>query len=177
MEAGIGANEQDAELGPLHRGRSLQGDRGAIDLMRHEPRGVAAVLVPWNDPVAIACQGIAANLAAGNVVVFKPSEHTPLSGALLVELLGLPDDVLALVHGDARVGAPLAAHLGVDLVLHTGSVATGRSIARACAGTARKALLELGGKDPLIVDGGVALERPARSSPRRSWTAAATTCA
>lgn len=157
VEAGIGAIEQYAELGPLHRGRSLQGARGALDVMRFEPRGVAVVLVPWNDPVAIACQGIAANLAAGNVVVFKPSERTPLSGERLVELMAaeLPDGVLVLVHGDARAGRPLAAHPGVDLVLHTGSVATGREIARACAGTGRKALLELGGKDPLIVDAGV----------------------
>ena len=157
VEAGIGAIEQYAELAPLHRGRSLQGARGALDVMRFEPRGVAAVLVPWNDPVAIACQGIAANLAAGNAVVFKPSERTPLSGERLVELMAaeLPRDVLVLVHGDERAGRPLAAHPGVDLVLHTGSVATGREIARACAGTGRKALLELGGKDPLIVDAGV----------------------
>ena len=61
----------------------------------------------------------------------------------------LPRDVLVLVHGDERAGRPIAAHPGVDLVLHTGSVATGRAIARACAGTGRKALLELGGKDAL----------------------------
>jgi succinate-semialdehyde dehydrogenase/glutarate-semialdehyde dehydrogenase len=157
VEAGIGALEQYAELGTLHRGRSLQGDRGAFDLMRFEPRGVAAVLTPWNDPVAIAAQGIAANLAAGNVVILKPSERTPLSSALLVQLLAaeLPPDVLLLLQGDARAGRPLVAHPGVDLVLHTGSIPTGREIARACAGTARKALLELGGKDPLIVDAGV----------------------
>jgi succinate-semialdehyde dehydrogenase / glutarate-semialdehyde dehydrogenase len=157
VEAGIGAIEQYAELGPLHRGRTLQGARGAVDVMRFEPRGVAAVLTPWNDPVAIACQGVAANLAAGNVVVLKPSERTPLSGARLVELLGaeLPEGVLVVLQGDARAGRPLVAHLDVDLVLHTGSIATGREIARACAGTPRKALLELGGKDPLIVDAGV----------------------
>ncbi|HEY8585078.1 MAG TPA: aldehyde dehydrogenase family protein [Capillimicrobium sp.] len=157
VEAGLGAIEQYAELGPLHRGRALQGNGGAVDVMRFEPRGVAAVLVPWNDPVAIACQGIAANLAAGNTVVFKPSERTPLSGELLADVLGaeLPDGVLVLLHGDARAGRPLVEHPEVDVVLHTGSVETGREIARAVAGTPKKALLELGGKDPLIVDAGV----------------------
>src|SRR3954451_22771301 len=87
VEAGIGAIEQYAELGPLHRGRSLQGGWDAADLMVHEPRGVIALLVPWNDPVAIACGQIAAALVAGNAVVYKPSEKTPLSGARLVELL------------------------------------------------------------------------------------------
>jgi succinate-semialdehyde dehydrogenase/glutarate-semialdehyde dehydrogenase len=155
VEAGIGAIEQYAELGPLHRGRSLQGAWGATDLMVHEPRGVVALLVPWNDPIAIACGQLAACLAAGNAVVLKPSERTPLATARLVELLDLPGGVLRLLLGDARAGRPLAAHPGVDLVVHTGSVATGRELARACAGDLRKALLELGGKDPLVVDAGV----------------------
>jgi succinate-semialdehyde dehydrogenase/glutarate-semialdehyde dehydrogenase len=155
VEAGIGAIEQYAELGPLHRGRSLQGAWEATDLMVHEPRGVVALLVPWNDPVAIACGQIAAALVAGNAVVYKPSEKTPLSGALLVELLDVPGDALVLLQGDARAGRPLAAHEGVDLVVHTGSIQTGREVAEACAGRLGKALLELGGKDPLIVDAGV----------------------
>ena len=125
VEAGIGAIEQYAELGPLHRGRTLQGAWEAADLMVHEPRGVVALLVPWNDPIAIACGQIAAALVTGNAVVYKPSEKTPLSGARLVELLDL-GDVLQLVHGDARAGRPLAAHPRVDLVIHTGSVQTGR---------------------------------------------------
>jgi succinate-semialdehyde dehydrogenase/glutarate-semialdehyde dehydrogenase len=155
VEAGIGTIEQYAELGPLHRGRSLQGAWDATDLMVHEPRGVVALLVPWNDPVAIACGQLAACLAAGNAVVLKPSERTPLATARLVELLDLPGGVLRLLLGDARAGRPLAAHPGVDLVVHTGSVATGRELAQACAGDLRKALLELGGKDPLVVDAGV----------------------
>src|SRR5215218_5026702 len=83
VEAGIGAIEQYAELGPVHRGRSLQGGWGAADLMVHEPRGVVALLVPWNDPIAIACGQIAAALVTGNTVVYKPSEKTPLSGTRL----------------------------------------------------------------------------------------------
>jgi acyl-CoA reductase-like NAD-dependent aldehyde dehydrogenase len=155
VEAGIGAIEQYAELGPLHRGRALQGAWEATDAMVHEPRGVVALLVPWNDPVAIACGQIAAALVTGNAVVFKPSERTPLSGARLVELMDVPGGVLQLLHGDARAGRPLAAHPDVDLVLHTGSVETGREIAAACARRLGTALVELGGKDPLIVDAGV----------------------
>jgi acyl-CoA reductase-like NAD-dependent aldehyde dehydrogenase len=155
VEAGIGAIEQYAELGPLHRGRSLQGGWDAADLMVHEPRGVVALLVPWNDPIAIACGQIAAALVTGNTVVYKPSEKTPLSGALLVEALDLPGGVLQLLQGDARAGRPLAAHAGVDLVIHTGSIQTGREVAEACATRLGKALLELGGKDAMIVDAGV----------------------
>ena len=155
VEAGIGAVEQYAELGPLHRGRALQGDWHAADVMVHEPRGVVALLVPWNDPIAIACGQLAAALVTGNAVVFKPSEKTPLSAARLVELMAIPGGALQLLQGDARAGRPLAAHPGVDLVMHTGSVQTGREIADACARRLGKALLELGGKDPLIVDAGV----------------------
>jgi len=154
VEAGAGALEQYAELGPLHRGRALQGAWDAADLMVHEPRGVIALLVPWNDPIAIACGQIGAGLVTGNAVVFKPSEKTPLSGARLVELLDL-GEVLQLLHGDARAGRPLAAHPGVDLVVHTGSVQTGRDVAEACLDRLGKALLELGGKDAMIVDAGV----------------------
>jgi acyl-CoA reductase-like NAD-dependent aldehyde dehydrogenase len=155
VEAGIGAIEQYAELGPLHRGRSLQGGWDATDLMVHEPRGVVALLVPWNDPLAIACGQIGAALACGNAVVLKPSEKTPLSAARLVELLDVPGGALVLLQGDARAGRPLASHEDVDLVVHTGSVQTGREVAEACAGRLGKALLELGGKDALIVDAGV----------------------
>jgi acyl-CoA reductase-like NAD-dependent aldehyde dehydrogenase len=111
--------------------------------------------VPWNDPVAIACGQIAAALVTGNAVVYKPSEKTPLSAARIVELLDVPEGALVLLEGDARAGRPLAAHEDVDLVMHTGSIQTGREVAEACAGRLGKALLELGGKDPLIVDAGV----------------------
>ncbi|HEX8102573.1 MAG TPA: aldehyde dehydrogenase family protein [Solirubrobacteraceae bacterium] len=155
VEAGIGAIEQYAELGPVHRGRSLAGGWAATDVMVHEPRGVVALLVPWNDPVAIACGQLAAALVTGNTVVLKPSEKTPLAALRIAELLELPPGVLNVLLGDARVGRPLAADPGVDCVMHTGSVATGREVAAVCAAGGRKALLELGGKDALIVDAGV----------------------
>jgi succinate-semialdehyde dehydrogenase/glutarate-semialdehyde dehydrogenase len=157
VDAGINTIEQYAELGPLHRGRSLVGSWGASDMQVHEPRGVAAVLVPWNDPIAIACGSLAACLVTGNTVVFKPSEKTPLSSVRLAELINedLPPGVLNLLLGDNRAGAPLVAHPGVDLVMHTGSTATGRQIAATCARQLKKCVLELGGKDALIVDAGV----------------------
>ena len=155
--AGIEAIEQYAELGPLHRGRSLQGGWGATDWMARVSRGAAALCLPWNDPVAIACAQIAANLAVGNTVICKPSEKTPLSTAEVVRLLSedLPEGVLQLAVGDGTLGAALAAHPGVDVVVHVGSVRTGRSVAAACAARGAKAVLELGGKDPMIVDAGV----------------------
>jgi acyl-CoA reductase-like NAD-dependent aldehyde dehydrogenase len=154
VEAAVSAIEQYAELGPLHRGRALQGDRLALDVMRYEPRGVVAALLPFNDPVAIAGQGLAAALATGNTVVFKPSERAPRCCALLYDLFAehLPEDVVVLLQGDGRVGRPLAAHPDVDVVLHTGAAETGREIAVACARRGAHAVLELGGNDPLVVD-------------------------
>jgi len=155
VEAGIAAIEQYAELGPLHRGRALRGSPAAFDAMVPEPFGVAACLTPWNDPVAIACQAVAACLVAGNTVVLKPSERTPLTASRVVELLDLPPGVLQLLHGDGRAGRPLVADPRVSLVYHVGAVAAGREIAEVCASQLKKAVLELGGNDPLIVDGDV----------------------
>ncbi|MBW3652130.1 MAG: aldehyde dehydrogenase family protein [Actinobacteria bacterium] len=178
VEAGIGALEQYAELGPLHRGLRLAGGWSATDEMVHEPRGVVVLLVPWNDPVAIACGQIAAALVTGNTVVFKPSEKTPLSGALVAEILAehLPAGVLNLVLGDGRAGRALVAHPDVDLIMHTGSVATGREIAQAVAGTPKKVLLELGGKDPLIVDAGVDPEWAAEQAATGAFANAGQIC-
>jgi len=156
VEAGIGTLEQYAELGPLHRGKSLNGGYMASDMMVYEPYGVAAVVVPWNDPIAIACGYLGAALVTGNTVVFKPSEKTPLSAVRLVEMFdGLPDGVLNLLLGDESAGRPLVAHEDVDLVLFTGSVPTGRGILETASRQLKKAVVELGGKDPMIVDSGV----------------------
>jgi acyl-CoA reductase-like NAD-dependent aldehyde dehydrogenase len=156
VEAGIGTLEQYAELGPLHRGKSLNGDSIASDMMVYEPYGVAAVVVPWNDPIAIACGYLGAALVTGNTVVYKPSEKTPLSAVRLVEMFdGLPEGVLNLLLGDERAGRPLAAHEDVDLVLFTGSIPTGREILETAGRQLKKAVVELGGKDSMIVDEGV----------------------
>ncbi|BDT99533.1 succinate-semialdehyde dehydrogenase [Nocardia sputorum] len=155
--AGAATLEQYAEIGPLHRGRSLQGGFDATDLMVWEPRGVVVALTPWNDPVAVSCGLLGAGLVTGNTVVYKPSERAPHTGALLGDLLarGLPEGVLQTIQGDGRVGALLAARSDVDVIAHVGSTATGRSIARSAAVTGTKALLENGGNDALIVDAGL----------------------
>jgi acyl-CoA reductase-like NAD-dependent aldehyde dehydrogenase len=178
VEAAAATIEQYAELGPLHRGRALQGDRLALDVMRREPRGVVAALVPFNDPVAIAGQGLSAALATGNTVVFKPSERAPRCGALLHHLFAerLPEGVVVLLQGDGHVGRPLAAHPDVDVVLHTGSAETGREIAVACARRGAHAVLELGGNDPLVVDAGVDIEWAAAQAASGAFANAGQIC-
>ncbi|GAB3734103.1 aldehyde dehydrogenase family protein [Amycolatopsis oliviviridis] len=155
--AGVGTLEQYAELGPVHRGRSLLGNPGATDLMVPEPRGVVVALTPWNDPIAVACGLLGAALATGNTVVHKPSERCPDTGARLGAALSstLPDGVLQTVQGDGAVGAALAESPDVDVVAHVGSTAAGRSIAAATARTGAKALLENGGNDALVIDADV----------------------
>lgn len=157
VDAGVDTLLQYAQLGPLHRGRSLQGGWSATDLMVPQPRGVVAVLTPWNDPVAVAAGLLGAALVTGNTVVHKPSERCPQTGRRFAELLAaqLPDGVLEIVDGDGTVGAQLAESERVDVVAHVGSSATGRAIASACAERGAKALLENGGNDALIVDAGV----------------------
>jgi acyl-CoA reductase-like NAD-dependent aldehyde dehydrogenase len=156
VDAGAGTLEQYAQLGPLHRGRSLQGGWGATDLMVHEPRGVVAAITPWNDPVAVPCGLLGAALVTGNAVVFKPSERTPHTGLELARLLAaeLPEGVLQVLVGGGETGAALA-EAEVDVVAHVGSTRTGRSIAAATARSGAKALLENGGNDPLVVDADV----------------------
>lgn len=156
VEAGIGTLVQYAELGPVHRGRTLHGAWDATDLMVPEPRGVVVVLTPWNDPVAVAAGLIGAALATGNTVVHKPSERCPATGRRFAELVAahLPPDVLRILDGDGAVGARLAA-AEVDVVAHVGGTSTGREIRKACAVTGAHAILENGGNDPLIVDAGV----------------------
>jgi acyl-CoA reductase-like NAD-dependent aldehyde dehydrogenase len=156
VDAGVGTLYQYAKLGPVHRGRALQGGWNATDLMIPGPRGVVVALTPWNDPVAVAAGLLGAALVTGNTVVHKPSERCPHTGRRFAELLvgALPDGVLRVLDGDGSVGARLAA-APVDVVAHVGSTSTGRSIAASCARTGAKALLENGGNDPLIVDDGV----------------------
>ncbi|WP_326554182.1 aldehyde dehydrogenase family protein [Micromonospora sp. NBC_01813] len=157
VAAGVATLRQYAELGPVHRGRALAGDIDALDVMAYTPRGVVAVLTPWNDPVAVACGLLGAALVTGNTVVHKPSERCPATGMLLGRLVAdeIPDGVFALLTGGGDVGARIAASDGIDLVAHVGSTATGRAVAQACARTGAKALRENGGSDALIVDEGV----------------------
>ena len=126
----------------------------AIDITR-EPLGVIGVITPWNFPIAIPAWKIAPALAFGNCVVFKPADLVPGSAWALVEILaeaGVPRGVLNLVMGRGSVvGEAMLASSGIDAVSFTGSVATGRGIAVRCAETHKKAQLEMGGKNPLVV--------------------------
>lgn len=121
----------------------------------HEPVGVCAQITPWNYPLLMAAWKLAPALAAGNCVVFKPSENTPLSTIRLFELFekaGLPAGTANLVLGNGpEVGAELAESEDVDMITFTGSTRTGQSIAKAAAGNLKKVGLELGGKSPLVV--------------------------
>lgn len=149
VEAGIEAIERYATLGRLHRDRRALGDAEAIE---RTPRGVVAVLLPWRDPVALACAQLAACLTTGNTVVVKPSGRAPLSVERAVRLLPAPEHVVGLVHGAAETGACLASDLDVGMVIHTGSVETGRMVAASCSARLGAAIVERGGKGAVIVD-------------------------
>jgi acyl-CoA reductase-like NAD-dependent aldehyde dehydrogenase len=143
-----------------------------------EPRGVVGVLMPYNFPVALPLRTLVPALLAGNAVVFKPSEVTPRSGELVRDLFAglLPDGVLEVLQGDAQVGAALCA-TDVDLVVFTGSVATGRKVARACAERLVPCSLELGGKDAAIVLRDANLDRAANGVVWGAMTNAGQNCA
>jgi phenylacetaldehyde dehydrogenase len=128
-----------------------------------EPVGVAALIVPWNGPLASAAMKLATALAAGCTCILKPAEETPLSALLLGELLieaGIPAGVVNIVTGlGHEAGASLAAHPGVDKVSFTGSTEVGKQIVAAAAGNLKKVSLELGGKSPVIIFDDADLER------------------
>jgi acyl-CoA reductase-like NAD-dependent aldehyde dehydrogenase len=135
---------------------------GKDGTIEREARGVVAVIMPWNFPFALPLRTIVPALLAGNAVVFKPSEVSPKSGALVAEVLAglVPEGLFGLVQGAGEVGTALCA-ADVDLVVFTGSVATGRKVAHACAEKLIPCSLELGGKDAAIVLADADLERAA----------------
>ncbi len=116
--------------------------------------GVCGAVIPWNFPLLMLAWKVAPALAAGNTVVLKPAEYTPLTALLFAEIsreAGLPKGVLNIVTGDGETGAALVAHPGVDKIAFTGSTSVGRKIRQATAGTGKALTLELGGKSPYIV--------------------------
>ncbi|SAK77576.1 betaine aldehyde dehydrogenase [Caballeronia catudaia] len=132
---------------------------------RREPLGVCAGIGAWNYPIQIACWKSAPALAAGNAMIFKPSEITPLTALKLAEIYreaGVPAGVFNVVQGDGRVGAMLAEHVGIEKISFTGGVETGKKVmARAGGSTLKEVTMELGGKSPLIVFADANLERAA----------------
>jgi len=148
--------------------RILRPERVSLHLLKHRrsrltfpPRGVVGVIAPWNFPLSIPLGQAAMALIAGNGVVIKPSELTPLVGRLVGELhvdAGLPPDLLQIVTGDGETGRALV-DSGIDQCIFTGSTATGRRVAAACGERLIPATLELGGKAPAIVCADADLER------------------
>ncbi|PQV49142.1 betaine-aldehyde dehydrogenase [Paraburkholderia sp. BL21I4N1] len=132
---------------------------------RREPLGVCAGIGAWNYPIQIACWKSAPALAAGNAMIFKPSEITPLSALKLAEIYteaGVPAGVFNVVQGDGRVGAMLAAHPDIEKISFTGGVETGKKVMSvAGASSLKEVTMELGGKSPLLVFDDANLERAA----------------
>ncbi|MFI7600712.1 aldehyde dehydrogenase family protein [Actinoplanes sp. NPDC049681] len=142
---------------------------GGIDLTFHEPLGVVGIIVPWNFPMPIAGWGFAPALAAGNTVVLKPAELTPMTAIRLGELAleaGLPEHVFTVLPGKGSVvGQRFVTHPAVRKVCFTGSTEVGKSIMAGCADQVKRVTLELGGKSANIVFADADLERAAAAAP------------
>jgi len=138
----------------LRSGQQMTADM-ELNFQQRFARGVAACVMPWNFPVILGLDNVVPNLLVGNTVVWKPSEKTPLSSRLVVERIfdHLPSGVVNLLLGDGpTVGEALVRHPQVDLVVFVGSERTGRHLAAICGQNLKKVILELGGKDALIID-------------------------
>ena len=136
-------------------GRQVPVESGFLNIVKRQPVGVVGQIVPWNFPLMFCSWKLGPALAAGNTVVMKPSEITPLSTLRLAEMMqevGFPDGVVNIVPGFGHLaGQRLAEHPEVDKISFTGSTATGRKIIEASAGNLKRVSLELGGKGPNIV--------------------------
>ncbi len=157
LDAGSAARLAPRALRPESVGTRLPGGKSRI--VRHVPFGVVGVIGPWNAPLTLTLGDALHALAAGNTVVVKPSEVTPLAVRRAVEAMAasLPPDVLACTTGDGETGAALVDH--VDMVAVTGSPETGRRVMERAARRLVPVLLELGGKDPMIVLEDAPIER------------------
>ncbi|MEL5955044.1 aldehyde dehydrogenase family protein [Streptomyces sp. CLV115] len=142
---------------------------GGIDFTLLEPLGVVGVIAPWNFPMPIAAWGAAPALAAGNAVLLKPAETTPLTALRLAELAleaGLPGGLFQVLPGEGAVtGAALVDHPGVAKIVFTGSTRTGKHIMTRCAERVKRLTLELGGKSPNVVFADADLEAAAAGTP------------
>jgi len=151
--------------------------KGKKLVLRYRPLGVVGVIGPWNYPLTNSFGDCIPALAAGNAVVLKPSELTPLTSVLMAEGLracGLPEDVFLVATGRGATGAALVD--AVDMVMFTGSTATGRKVMERAARTLTPVSLELGGKDPMIVLSDADLERAANHAAYYSMQNAGQTC-
>ena len=142
---------------------------GGVDVTFHEPLGVVGVIVPWNFPMPIAGWGFGPALAAGNTVVLKPAELTPLTAIRLAELgreAGLPEGVFTVIPGrGAVVGERFVTHPSVRKICFTGSTAVGKMIMKGCADQVKRCTLELGGKSANVIFADADLAQAAATAP------------
>jgi len=152
-------------------------DLGGGSLVEYAPLGVVAVISPWNYPLAMANNLIVPALVAGNTVIFKPSEETPLIAERLIECLNkvLPQHVLQVVYGDSEQGKALV-ESNVQLIAFTGSQAAGKDIMARASGQLKRLVMELGGNDPMIVLQDAHIESAARFAVASSFENAGQMC-
>jgi predicted delta-1-pyrroline-5-carboxylate dehydrogenase group 2 len=169
----------------LAAGAELLQVPGERNAMRYEPRGVAAVISPWNFPLAIPAGMTSAALAAGNCVVLKPAEQSPASGLMLVEALreaGVPPGAISLLPGFGEVGAALVRDPHVQTIAFTGSSAVGLEIVRAAAETpeaqphVKRVVAEMGGKNCVVVDSDADLDDAVPAIVRSAFVYAGQKC-
>lgn len=162
-----------------HTGAQIPVD-GGIDVTFHEPLGVVGVIVPWNFPMPIAGWGFAPALAAGNTVVLKPAELTPLTALRLAELAleaGIPEGVFQVLPGKGSVvGERFVTHPAVRKVVFTGSTEVGKGIMAGCSAQLKRVTLELGGKSANIIFDDADLEQAAAAAPGGAFDNAGQDC-
>src|SRR5438132_9278033 len=166
-------------LRPQKIGIGQYGLMGRSSRIIYKPIGVVGIISPWNFPWSTPLAEVVMALMAGNAVVLKPSELTPLTGIKIGEIFnraGLPDGVLNIVTGDGSTGAALI-DARADKIMFTGSVATGKRVAAAVAKHLTPVVLELGGKDPMIVLDDADLENAARGAVWGAFANAGQACA
>ncbi|PID63915.1 MAG: betaine-aldehyde dehydrogenase [Gammaproteobacteria bacterium] len=147
--------EYYAGLAPMLEGKQIPLSEDSFVYTRREPLGVVGAIGAWNYPIQIALWKSAPALAAGNAVIFKPSEITPVTTLQLAEIYqeaGLPDGLFNVLLGAGELGAQISAHAGIEKVSFTGSVPTGKKVmAGAAQSSLKEVTMELGGKSPLII--------------------------
>ena len=158
------------------KGETVPVGAGKVNYVVREPVGVVARIVPFNHPLMFACAKLAPPIMAGNSVIIKPSEETPLSSLKVAELIGglFPPGVLNVLNGGPDLGAGLSTHPGIASVSVVGSAATGRAVMRQAADTLKHVSLELGGKNALVMFPDADVEKAVQSAVKGMnlpWTA------
>jgi succinate-semialdehyde dehydrogenase/glutarate-semialdehyde dehydrogenase len=172
------AKNTEKMLRPEKRGIGLMGLMGRTSKIIYKPLGVIGIISPWNFPFSIPLGEVAMALMAGNTVVLKPSELTPLTGekiAEIFEIAGLPKNVFQVVSGDGQTGAALV-NAAPGKIMFTGSVATGKKIAESASKNLTPVVLELGGKDPMIVFADADLEKASSAAVWGAFTNSGQAC-